>query len=138
MVVIESKYEGGLSCRSVHGPSGTVLLTDAPADMGGDAQSFSPTDLTATSFLTCIMTTMVIVAKRHDLDLSGMSGRVEKTMSTGAPRRIAELNVLISMPISETHPLAELMMRTAEGCPVHQSLHLEVEKIINWSWKSGN
>ena len=45
MVTITIEYEGYLHCRAVHGPSGTVLNTDAPADNHGKAESFSPTDL---------------------------------------------------------------------------------------------
>jgi uncharacterized OsmC-like protein len=49
MVTIEVDYLGGLKCKVHHGPSGTVYKTDAPADIGGDASSFSPTDLVATA-----------------------------------------------------------------------------------------
>lgn len=134
MVVIESTYEGSLRCRSVHTPSGAVLVSDAPADMGGKASSFSPTDLAATSLLTCIMTTMALVAARHGLELEGMSGRVEKIMRTEAPRRIARLNVTVKMPIPADHEKVALLQRAAESCPVHMSLHPEVEECIEWEW----
>src|SRR5438270_12569413 len=98
MVEIKITYEGQLRCEAVHGPSGTRLTTDAPQDNMGNGESFSPTDLLATALGTCIMTTMGIVAQRHNIDLSGSTVRVEKHMSTTGIRRIARLPVEIHLP----------------------------------------
>ena len=62
MVKVTSRYEGGLRCSAVHGPSGTTLVTDAPVDNHGKGESFSPTDLVATALGACRMTIMCIVA----------------------------------------------------------------------------
>ena len=78
MVRIEAKYDGNLRCTATHGPSGNTLITDAPVDNNGKGESFSPTDLLATSMLTCIMTIVAIRADSKDIDVSGMSGSVEK------------------------------------------------------------
>ena len=58
MVRIQSEYQGDLHCTSVHTPSKTELATDAPVDNQGRGESFSPTDLIATSLGTCMLTTM--------------------------------------------------------------------------------
>ena len=65
MVSLTSTYEGGLRCRATHGPSGTVLITDAPVDNHGKGESFSPTDLVATALGACMMTIMGIAAERQ-------------------------------------------------------------------------
>ena len=78
MVDINITYQGELRCEAVHGPSGTMLITDAPADNQGKAESFSPTDLVATALGTCIITTMAIVAKQMDVDLRGTKMSVKK------------------------------------------------------------
>ena len=52
MVKIEVKYEAGYRCVATHIPSGRELITDAPTDNHGKGESFSPTDLLATSMLT--------------------------------------------------------------------------------------
>src|SRR3954451_16658330 len=82
MVEIKAVYEGQLHCTATHGPSGMTLTTDAPKDNMGKGESFSPTDLVATALATCVVTTMGIVAQRHNLDITGTTVRVEKHMIT--------------------------------------------------------
>src|SRR5258708_29051422 len=98
MVRVDVSYEGNLRCRSIHEPSGTVLLTDAPKDNQGNGESFSPTDLVATALGTCMLTTMGIVANRHNIDLTGSKIRVLKNMTSTPYRRIAKLVIEISCP----------------------------------------
>ena len=71
MTTIDSRYEGALRCHSSHGPSASVLETDAPTDNQGKGERFSPTDLVATALSTCILTILGIVAERHGWDLGG-------------------------------------------------------------------
>ena len=94
MTLIDSTYQGQLRCQSSHGPSGTLLETDAPTDNQGKGERFSPTDLVATALSTCMLTIMGIVAERHGWSLEGVTARVEKTMSSDAPRRIAAHRLL--------------------------------------------
>ena len=72
MVEIKINYEGELQCKSTHGPSKTVCVTDAPVDNNGRGLSFSPTDLLATALGSCMATIMGIVDERKDIDLKGM------------------------------------------------------------------
>ena len=65
MVKITGEYQGDLHCLAVHEPSANILNTDAPKDNQGRGEAFSPTDLTATSFATCIATTMAMAARKH-------------------------------------------------------------------------
>jgi putative redox protein len=134
MVTITGKYEGELHCSAIHGPSGNVLATDAPRDNQGRGEAFSPTDLVAAGMATCIVTTMALVARKHGVELKGLRYEVSKEMSADAPRRIARLATVVWMPISRTEPLAGLLEKAAHQCPVHQSLHPEVDKPIVFHW----
>ncbi len=135
MVSIHVDYEGDLRCRAVHGPSKIELFTDAPADNHGRGESFSPTDLVATALATCMATVIGIKARQKDLDVTGMTVDVEKHMSADTPRRIVALPVRIFVPLAADHPDRRLLEAVALACPVHQSLHPDIDKTVTWHWK---
>ena len=134
MVTITGEYQGDLHCTATHGPSGQTLNTDAPKDNQGRGETFSPTDLVATAFGTCIATTMAAVARKNGLELGPVRFETTKEMSADAPRRIVRLATQIWMPITKTHRLASLLESAAHGCPVHQSLHPSVARPITFHW----
>jgi putative redox protein len=134
MVTFSINYTGDLHCEAVHTASQSRLATDAPVDNMGRGETFSPTDLLATSLATCIMTTMAIIARKNGLELGPMSAQVEKHMSTTAPRRISRIVIALTVPVSASHPLRETLEKAAHHCPVHLSLHPEVEQALTLSW----
>ncbi|QTN33017.1 OsmC family protein [Akkermansiaceae bacterium] len=134
MVTINLSYQGGLRCSATHAPSGNTIQTDAPLDNNGKGEAFSPTDLVATALGACMATVMGIVAERKGIPLDGMEIEVRKHMSEDAPRRIARLEVDILMPLPQTHPERKLLESAARGCPVHHSLHPDIEMAFNWIW----
>ena len=134
MVKLTSTYEGGLRCRALHGPSGTTLVTDAPVDNHGKGESFSPTDLMATALGACMMTIMGIVAERHGIDLTGMTAETEKVMTSAPPRRIASLRTRLTIPLPADHPQRLLLEQAAHTCPVHKSLHPEIDAALEFVW----
>ena len=119
---IQCRYTGDLRCQALHGPSGSELSTDAPTDNQGKGERFSPTDLVATALSTCMLTIMGIVAERHGWSLEGASARVEKTMTSTPPRRIAQLTVWVELPAGLDAQQRALLQRAAESCPVKLSL----------------
>lgn len=133
MVTITAKYEGDLCCTAVHGPSSATLSTDAPKDNEGLGRYFSPTDLVATALATCILTTMGIVARRHGIELKGASAKVEKHMQA-SPRRIARLPVELHVAGAFTAEQKKLLEATAHACPVHKSLHPDIDAPITMHW----
>ena len=134
MVRIQLSYQGGLRCSATHGPSGTAISTDAPVDNNGRGEAFSPTDLVATALGACMATVMGIVAERKGIPLEGLDIEVRKHMSEDAPRRIARLEVDLHMPVPASHPERKLIESAARGCPVHHSLHPDIETVFNWIW----
>jgi putative redox protein len=135
MVRLTTTYESGLRCRAVHGPSGTTLVTDAPVDNHGKGESFSPTDLVATALGACMMTVMGIVAERHGLDLTGMTTETVKEMTKEPPRRIASLRTRLTIPLPADHPKRSALEQAAHSCPVHKSLHPEIDAGVEFVWK---
>lgn len=133
-VKIDITYEGDLRCRAVHGPSGRVIETDAPVDNHGRGESFSPTDLLATSLGACMMTIMGIVAQRNEIELKGTKVEVIKEMVQQPVRRIGALRVTITIPGgSQLSDADKTRLRNAAlQCPVHQSVHPEIEIPIEW------
>lgn len=135
MVKITAVYEGDLHCHATHTPSQSTLGTDAPVDNQGRGETFSPTDLVATALGTCILTTMGILAKRLGVDLKGAHVEVTKEMTATAPRKIARLGVNLWMPIRQSEDPQGQLERAAHACPVHRSLHPDVQAPITIHWK---
>lgn len=133
MVTITAAYEGDLCCTATHGPSDAKLSTDAPKDNEGLGRYFSPTDLVATALGTCVLTTMAIVARRNDIEMKGATVKVEKHMSQ-SPRRIGRLPVEVVVPGTFSAEQRKKLEAAAHGCPVHKSLHPDVEAEITITW----
>lgn len=132
MVEIDVVYEGQLHCRLTHGPSGQVITTDAPRDNQGKGEAFSPTDLVGAALGSCVLTTMGIVAQRHQIDLTGTTAHVTKEMATTPVRRIARLSVTVTFPRAFSDQERALLERAALACPVHRSLHQDVEAPVTF------
>lgn len=136
MVDIAISYDGNLRCSATHGPSGTNLLTDAPKDNMGNGEAFSPTDLVATALGTCILTTMAIAARHRGIELAGATMKVTKEMVTKPVRRIARLTVELHIPIEVPEKQRAALEWAARSCPVHKSMHPDVEMPIAIVWGS--
>ena len=135
MVEIHVDYEGDLHCNALHLPSGSQLATDAPVDNNGRGEAFSPTDLVATALGACMATVIGIVARRKEIPVEGMKVAVRKFMSEDLPRRISRLELDLDMPLPGDHPDRALLESTARGCPVHHSIHPDIEVVMNWKWQ---
>ena len=134
MVTIQFEYQGDLHCKAVHGPSASELNTDAPRDNQGRGESFSPTDLVATALGTCMLTVMGILARTLNIDISGSTATVEKEMTAAPPRSIASLSVKIHVPQSVSPENRQKLERAAHTCPVHKSLHPDIQTPIEFTW----
>jgi putative redox protein len=134
MVKIQVTYQGDLHTQATHGPSKAQLATDAPVDNQGKGASFSPTDLTATSLGTCMLTTMGIVAKKNGWKLDGATATVEKHMVADPDRRIGKLVVELRIPGRFGAKERAVLEKTALTCPVQQSLNPRIEVPVTFHW----
>jgi len=134
MVDIDVRYDGAKKCTLRH-PEGATLQTDAPKDIGGEASAFSPTDLVAAGLASCILTTMAMWGERHALDLTGITARVSKEMQA-APRRIGRLPVTVTLPGTVPLEMRPNLERAGSLCPVHASLHPDIDAPIEYVYQS--
>jgi uncharacterized OsmC-like protein len=126
MVEMNIVYVGEKHCELTHGPSKSVIETDAPKDNHGRGERFSPTDLMGASLASCALTTMAIKAEKDGVKIDGARARVEKHMQSD-PRRIASLPLEITMPPGIPTSYRAKIKEFAETCPVKLSLHPSVE-----------
>ena len=132
-VSISATYLGKKKVELLHPDSGVKLITDAPRDNSGEGKSFSPTDLVAAAFGSCVMTTIAIVAERGGIVVDGMRMSVEQHMVED-PRRIGSLPLEIHLPQALLPHERQKLERAALGCPVHKSLHPEIRSDIAFKY----
>lgn len=135
MSTISATYLGNLRVESMHNQSGAKIVTDAPSDNHGKGQAFSPTDLCAAALGACAMTIIGLYARNHNVDVTGAQMEITKTMSAD-PRRIGKLEVIFNMPDKPyTEKEKASIERAAHTCPVHLSLHPDMEQVFTFNWK---
>ena len=127
---IEITYTRNLRTQCKHLQSGDKITTDAPVDNHGNGEAFSPTDLATTALGSCLLTIMGIAAKTHGINIDNSIARVTKIMFTN-PRRIGKIIVDIDIPYKLSTKEKRLLNQAAKACPVHHSLHPDIEKEIN-------
>lgn len=138
MVEIEIAYRGQLRCTAKHGPSGMTLMTDPPVDNKGRGEAFSPTDLVATALGTCMLTLMGMRAEERSCSLDGAGVIVRKHMTTSGPRRIATLEVSVSVPRGDDLSDADrqVLEHAAHTCPVRLSILDAIHVPVTFTWGS--
>jgi putative redox protein len=135
-VEISGRYLGSKKVELTHEQSGSKLVTEAPRDNGGEGMSFSPTDLVAAAFGSCVLTTIAIVAERAGISVEGMHMRVEKHMQQ-EPRRIGNIPLTVHLPSGLGDAERRRLEAAGRACPVHKSLHPEVKAEIQFLYDVG-
>jgi putative redox protein len=134
MVEMDIAYQGNLRCQAKHGPSGSIILTDAPIDNMGKGEAFSPTDLAGVALGTCMLTTMGIVAQRMEVDISGTTLHVTKEMTASPPRRIERLTITFTIPARLSAEQRQKLENAAKTCPVSHALAGNVQIPVTFNW----
>lgn len=125
-------YKGNLRTENTHLKSGNTYNTDAPVDNNGKGEAFSPTDTVATGLANCMLTVMGIKANAMGVSIDGATAQVTKTMASN-PRRISKIEVVMQLPALDAKS-QKILENTANTCPVHYSLHPDIEKEISFNW----
>ncbi len=126
-------YLGNLRTENIHIKSNNSYLTDAPIDNQGKGEAFSPTDTVATGLANCMLTIMGIKANQMGISIEGTTAVVTKTMSSN-PRRISKIKVVFDFPSNLDTKSQKILEHTANTCPVHYSLHPDIEKEVTFNW----
>jgi hypothetical protein len=63
-----------------------------------------------------------------------MKAETVKEMTSQPPRRIASLRTRITVPLPPDHPHRSTLERAALACPVHGSLHPEIDAAVEFTW----
>lgn len=126
-------YLGDLRTSSVHLQSGSEIISDAPLDNNGKGEAFSPTDTVANALATCMFTIMGIKARDMGVSMQGSVAEVTKTMATD-PRRISKIKVVFNLKSDADEKARVILERAAMHCPVHYSLHPDIERDITFNW----
>jgi len=127
------EYKGDLRTEAVHLDSGEKIHTDAPKDNEGKGETFSPTDLVATSLASCMITVMGIKAKQHGINMVGTTADVVKEMAAD-PRRISAIRINIHFLNNYSDKQRIILERTANTCPVGNSLSDELTVEIHFNY----
>ncbi|MUV03047.1 OsmC family peroxiredoxin [Flavobacterium rakeshii] len=126
-------YLGDLRTSSVHLQSGSEIISDAPLDNNGKGEAFSPTDTVANALATCMFTIMGIKARDMGVSMQGSVAEVTKTMAAD-PRRISKIKVVFNLKSDADEKARVILERAAMHCPVHYSLHSDIERDITFNW----
>lgn len=127
-------YLGNLRTQNVHLQSGNKYITDAPTDNNGKGEAFSPTDTVATGLANCMITVMGLKANQLGVNMDGTTANVTKVMSA-EPRRISKIEVVFEFPEGIDAKSQKILEHTARTCPVHYSLHPDIERVITFNFK---
>lgn len=134
MVTSTVEYLGNLRTKCTHLQSGMEIVTDAPVDNNGKGEAFSPTDLAATAYASCMITIIGIFCETHGLHFNHANAQVQKIMGSN-PRRISK--VVIEMDLSGNNwsdTEAEKAIRAGKNCPVAKTFSEDVEIEFSFSY----
>lgn len=126
-------YIGDLRCSAEHLQSRTLIESDAPTDNQGKGEKFSPTDLCATSLAECALTTIAILGKDKNIDITGACCNLQKIMAPN-PRRIVEIVCEFIFPNHFSDEEKSFIEETAHNCPVAKSLHPDLKQTMTFSY----
>jgi uncharacterized OsmC-like protein len=128
-------YLGDLRTEATHLLSGNKIITDAPPDNQGKGEYFSPTDLVATAFGSCMLTLIGIASRAHGFNVDGTRVSVTKVMASN-PRRIGEVHIEFYFPdVKYTAREKKIIEAAALTCPVEYSLHPDIKRDIKFHFQ---
>ena len=107
--------------------SGETLITDAPTDNNGKGEAFSPTDLLATSLVSCAITIIGIHCEKNNIRFESCEASVSKVMGNN-PRKVDQ--IIIEMKLSDNHwdeNTLNQIIKVARTCPVELTLKNNVQ-----------
>ena len=121
------EYLGDLRTKCTHSPSGKEIITDAPIDNNGKGEFFSPTDLVAVSYVSCMLTIIGIYCNNNSIDFTFGNASINKVMSSN-PRRIKSIEVDFDFSKNNwDNSIHKRVKDLGESCPVARTIGNNIE-----------
>jgi putative redox protein len=134
MDTIRIDYKGNLRTECTHVKSGQVIVTDAPVDNNGKGEAFSPTDLVANAYVSCMLTIVGIYCNNNGLRFTKAQAGVEKVMGAD-PRRISGLGIWIDFAGNDwNEDEQKRVIAAAKACPVAKSVSADMDVKIDFKF----
>lgn len=114
-------------------PEGDVVEIHGPKAYGGLSEKFGPTDLLSASLGSCILTLMGIYSGQLGVDLEEAKIILKKEMAQN-PLRISRIEITVYIPNVFDEKITTQLENAARHCPVHQSLHPDIEQVMIFKW----
>lgn len=111
-------YHGGMRHDIVSGKH--RIITDQPAEDGGQDAGMSPVELFVGSVASCVGYFVGQFCARHDISREGLAVDAEWEMAEG-PHRVGTIALAIKLPHRLSADMKERLLKVAHGCTVHQS-----------------
>lgn len=135
MIKIKARMQNELRCELIHTNTESSLHTDAPKNLEGLGENFSPTDLVAGALATCVLVSMGVVAKRHNINLEGTEAEISKQMTDTPRRRIDRLDLVVKLEQKLEEKQRKLLEAAARHCPVASSLHPDTQLSLKFEYE---
>lgn len=91
---------------------------------------FDPTDLFAASLANCFLTIISLMAEKNGDNLKGTTVDIKKELDDN-PRRVSKLHITIKFKEGLDEKKKTKYLKSLTACPVHHSLHPDLQVIIN-------
>lgn len=116
---LTAAYHGGTRYDVTSGTHRVV--TDQPADDGGQNAGMSPVELFVGSVASCVAYFVGQFCARHNISRDGLSIDAEWAMAEN-PHRVDRIDIAIHLPHRIPPEQKERLLKVAHGCTVHQSI----------------
>ena len=109
----------------IESPSGNVVISDEPLEMGGRDLGFSPTELLASSLAACTSATLRMYADRKGWDLQEVKLEIDLDWDDKADKTVINRKMQLFGSLDEKQ--RERLFNVANACPVHKILTNSIE-----------
>ena len=114
------KYKGDSLFEATSGKQ--KIQIDLPAPMGGKDRGMTPTELFAVSLAACINALVVNYCRDMKIKHDGIVVTLEYD-KLDQPARLGNFKAHIKMPAKDWETRKDGILRAAERCPVHETIH---------------
>ena len=109
----------------IESPSGNVVISDEPLEMGGKDLGFSPTELLASSLAACTSATLRMYADQKGWDLQEVKLEIDLNRDEKANKTVINRKMELFGNLDEKQ--RERLFKVANACPVHKILTNAIE-----------